>query len=85
MGKKIIILLFFILPLVGCDVAMDNFGVTNGSKYIVTSKRKDANDYHYTYRIIKVGDKWYDYYYIDTTSFNVGDTLVINIKRVERE
>ena len=85
MGKKIIILLFFILPLVGCDLAMDKLNV-NESKYIVTSKKKDTNDYHYTYYLVKVGGyKWYDYLYTDTVSFNVGDTLVVNIKRVERE
>jgi len=42
---------------------------------------KKANNYHYTYRLIKEGDKFYDYYYEDTTDFNVGDTLVLTIKK----
>ena len=80
MIKKSIIFLFFILLLVGCDVAIDRLDITNGTRYIVTSKRKDVNDYHYAYHLIKVGDKWYDYHYIDTANFNVGDTLVLTIK-----
>ena len=80
MTKKSIIFLFFILLLIGCDVAIDRLDVTNGIRYIVTSKRKDVNDYHYAYHLVKVGDKWYDYHYIDTANFNVGDTLVLTIK-----
>ena len=80
MTKKSIILLFFTLLLAGCDVAMDKLYVTNGTKYIVMSKRKDANNYHYVYHLAKVVDKWYDYQYTDTANFNVGDTLVLTIK-----
>jgi len=80
MTKKSIIFLFFILLLIECDVAIDRLDITNGTRYIVTSKRKDVNDYHYAYHLIKVGDKWYDYHYIDTANFNVGDTLVLTIK-----
>lgn len=65
----------------GCDVAMDQLDVTNGTKYIVTSKKKKVGDYHYTYRLIKEGDRFYDYHYIDTTAFNVGDTLVLSISK----
>ena len=71
-----------LLIFVGCDVAMDKLDVTNGAKYIVTSKTKKIDDYYYTYHLIKEGDKWYDYYYIDTTNFNIGDTLVLNIKKI---
>lgn len=85
MAKKSIILLLFILLLAGCDMAMDTLHVTNGNKYIVTSKRKDVNDYHYKYHLIKVGgNKEYDYHYTDTTNFNVGDTLVLTIKKVNK-
>ena len=85
MVKKSIILLFSILLLVGCDMAMDSLNVTNGAKYIVTLKRKDANDYYYKYHLIRAGDRWhYDYHYIDTANFNVGDTLVLTIKVKEK-
>lgn len=81
MTKKIILLIFVLLLFVRCDVAMDQLDVTNGTKYIVLSKKKKVDDYHYTYRLIKEGDKSYDYHYIDTTNFNIGDTLVLTIKK----
>lgn len=81
MVRKIILFALTFLAFAGCDMAMEGLGVTNGSKYIVTSKKKKSGDYHYTYRIIKVGDKWYDYEYTDTTDFNVGDTLVLSISK----
>ena len=84
MGKKLILFAFAILVFVGCDMAMDGLDVTNGSKYIVTSKKKKVEDLHYTYHLIKEGDRFYDYQYIDTTEFNVGDTLVLTIKKVNK-
>lgn len=70
-----------LLVFAGCDFAMDELNVTNGSKYIVTSKKKKSGDYHYTYRLVKEEYKWYNYWYIDTAAFNVGDTLVVNISK----
>ena len=83
MGKKIILVAFTLLVFAGCDVAMDQLDVTNGAKYIVTSKKKKVGDFYYTYHLIKEGDRFYDYHYIDTTEFNVGDTLVLAIKKVK--
>ena len=84
MAKKFILFVFSILIFVGCDMAMEQLGVTNGSKYIVTSKKKRVGVYHYSYLLIKEGgDKFYQYYYEDTTTFNVGDTLVLSIKKVK--
>ena len=81
MTKKILLFLFTVLLFAGCDVAMDQLDVTNGTKYIVISKKKKVGDYHYTYRLIKEGDRFYDYHYMDTTAFNVGDTLVLSISK----
>ena len=86
--KKFILFIFSVLIFVGCNMPMDKLDITNGAKYIVTSKEEKTGNYHYKYRIIKVGDKWYDkwydYYYNDSTDFNVGDTLVITVKRVSK-
>ena len=80
MTKKFILFIFTLLVFVGCDVAMNQLDVTNGTKYIVTSKKKKIDDYHYTYHLIKEGDKkFYDYQYKDTANYNVGDTLVLTI------
>ena len=73
-----------LLVFVRCDVTMDHLNVTNGTKYIVTSKNRKADDFHYTYHLIKEGDKWYDYRYKDVANFNVGDTLVLTIKKVNK-
>ena len=81
MIKKFILFAFILLVLVGCNMAMCRLDVTNGSKYIVTSKIKKDGDYCYTYNLIKEGDSFYDYYYEDTTAFDVGDTLVLSIKK----
>ena len=81
MGKKIILFVFILLAFTGCDVSMGRLNLTNGTKYIVTSKKKRVDDYYYTYHLIKEGgDKLYNYYYTDTTNFNIGDTLVLTIK-----
>ena len=82
MIKKYILFIFAAFLLVGCDIAMDTLKTTNGTKYIVTSKKKATNGLYYKYHIIRVGDKHYDYHYIDTTDFDVGDILVINIKKI---
>ena len=82
--KKIILLALTALVMVGCGMAMDKLDVTNGSKYIVTLKLKKDGDYHYTYHLIKEGDKFYDYYYKDTANFNVGDTIVITVRRISK-
>jgi hypothetical protein len=63
-------------------MAMDTLDVVSGTKYIITTKKKEASDFYYTYHIIKEGDTFYDYYYTDTTDFNVGDTLILTIKKV---
>ena len=84
MAKKFILFASMLLVFAGCDMAMDKLDVINGSKYIVTSKTKKDGNYHYTYHIIKEGDKFYDYHYIDTADFNVGDTLVLSIKKLEK-
>ena len=83
MIKKIILLIFALLLFVRCDIAMDQLD-GNGVKYIVISKKKKVGDYHYTYRLIKEGDRFYDYNYIDTTDFNIGDTLILTIKRISK-
>lgn len=80
--KNFILLIFTLLLFAGCDMAMESLDVTNGTKYIVTSKKKKAGDYHYTYHIIKEGVNWYNYYYTDTAEFNVGDTLILTIRKV---
>ena len=69
------------LIIAGCNIPVDGLYVTNGSKFVVTSKKK--NDSVYLYSIVRVGDtrKWYDYGYEDTTDFNVGDTLVVRITK----
>ena len=82
--KKIVIFAFVALIIAGCNIPYDGlYDVTNGSKFVVTSKRK--NDSGYLYSIVKVGDvnKWYDYGYEDTTDFNVGDTLVVRVTKIQ--
>lgn len=80
--KKIVLLVFTALMAVGCDMAMDSLKVLNGEKYVVKAKKVSKDDYCYLYRLVKVGDSFYDYHYKDTADFNVGDTLVITIRRV---
>ena len=84
MAKKIILLIFTLLLFVRCDIAMDRLGGTNGTKYIVTSKKKKVGDFHYTYHLIREGDRFYDYLYLDTADFNIGDTLVLSIKKMSK-
>lgn len=80
--KKIILLMLAPLIMIGCNMAMDELNVGNGTKYIVTSKTKKAKEPYYMYRLIKLGDyTWYDYNYKDTTNFEIGDTLVLTIKK----
>lgn len=78
--KKIILLALTALIMVGCDWSMDSLDIENGSKFVVTSKTKKEQTYWY--HVIKVGDSWYDYNYRDTTSFDVGDTIVITVRKV---
>ena len=80
--KKIILLALTALTVVGCNMAMDDLNVVNGTKYVVKMKRVDRNDYGYIYNLVKVGDSWYDYQYKDTADFNVGDTIAITVGRV---
>ena len=80
--KNIILLALTALMIVGCDMAMDSLGVLNGAKYVVKSKQAGKDNYGYSYRLVKIEDTWYDYHYIDTADFNVGDTIVITVKRV---
>lgn len=80
--KKLILLTFITLLTVGCNMAIDGLNVDNGTKYIVTSKAKKAKEPYYMYRLIKLGDyTWYDYEYKDTTNFEIGDTLILTIKK----
>jgi hypothetical protein len=78
--KKIILLALTVMMMVGCNMAMDSLDIVNGSKFIVKSKTKEKQTYWY--RLIEVGDSWYDYHYKDTSDFNVGDTIVITVRRV---
>lgn len=80
--KKIILLAFTALMMVGCDMAMDSLDVLNGTKYIVKEKKTKKDNFCYSYRLVKDGDTWYDYHYKDTADFNVGDTIVIIVRRV---
>jgi len=80
--KKIILLALTALMMVGCNMTMDSLDITNGSKFIVTTKTKKQQSYFY--RVIEVGgDSWYDYNYRDTTNFEVGDTLTIIVTSVK--
>ena len=79
---KRIILLVFTAIMMGCNMAMDKLDFVNGTEYIVKAKMIDKNDYGYIYNLVKVGDSWYDYHYKDTANFNVGDTIVITVRRI---
>ena len=81
MAKKFILLVFSILVITGCDWAMETLNVISGTKYIITSKKKSIDDFYYKYHIIKEGDTFYDYLYKDTSNYNVGDTLILTIKK----
>ena len=83
MTKKFILFVFSILLFVGCDWAMETLDVISGTKYIVTSKKKNIDDFYYEYHIIKEGDTFYDYLYKDASNYNVGDTLILTIKKSE--
>ena len=80
--KKIILLALTALMMVGCDMAIDNLDVVNGTKYVVKAKKVSKDNYGYSYRLVKVGDSCYDYHYKDTANFNVDDTIVIIVRRV---
>jgi len=80
--KKIILLALTALMVVGCNMAMDGLDIVNGTKFVVKAKRVAKDDYGYIYNLVKAGDTWYDYGYIDTADYNVGDTIVITVKRV---
>ena len=83
--KRIIILAFTALMMVGCgnNMALKDLNIVNGTKYVVTLKSKKPKHKQFTYNLIKVGGAdWYDYSYSDTADFNIGDTLVITVKRV---
>ena len=79
--KKILLALTALI-MVGCNMAMDGLDIVNGTKFVVKAKRVAKDDYGYIYRLLKTGDSWYDYDYKDTADFNVGDTLVITVRRV---
>ena len=80
--QKLILLTLTALMMVGCDMAMDSLNVLNGTEYVVRAKKINKDNYCYSYKLVKAGDSWYDYVYKDTADFNVGDTVVITIKRV---
>ena len=79
--KKIILLALTAL-MMGCNMAMDKLDVVNGTEYVVKAKKVSRDNYGYIYNLVKVGDSWYDYYYKDTADYNVGDTIVIIVRRV---
>ena len=80
--KKIIILTLTVLALFGCKrIPMDSLRVRTNTEYVVVDKTKNIEDFHYRYLVNKVGDNVLYYNYKDTVSFNVGDTLVLIIKR----
>ena len=81
--KKIILLALIALIMVGCDMAMDSLEILNGTEYVVKSKKVRNDNYGYSYRLVKVEDAWYDYHYKDTADFNVGDTIVIIVRKVD--
>jgi hypothetical protein len=81
--KRIILLAFAALMMVGCDRAMDSLNTSGGDKYVIISKTKKYNESFYRYRIIKFGEpEYYDYIYKDSINFNVGDTIIITARRV---
>ena len=80
--KKIILLALTALVMVGCNTAIEGLYIINGTEYVVKAKSVDRNNYGYIYNLVKVGDSWYDYHYEDIADFNVGDTIVITVRRV---
>lgn len=79
--KKIILLFFIILTILGCEkIAMDSLRVRTNTEYIVVDKTKNIGEFHYRYLVAEVGDDVL-YSYMDTVNFSVGDTLVLTIKR----
>ena len=84
--RKFILLALTVLMSVGCgdNTALECLNVINGTKYVVTLKSKKPKEF--TYNLIKVGGMdWYYYSYSDTTDFNIGDTLVITVKAINRQ
>ena len=80
--KKLILLALTALMMVGCDIAMESLDISNGTKFVVKAKRVSKDNYGYSYKLVKTGDSWYDYAYKDTADFNIGDTIVITVRRV---
>ena len=79
--KKIILLFFIILTILGCKkMAMESLHVRTNTEYIVVNKTEYIEDFHYRYLVAEVGDDIL-YSYSDTVNFNVGDTLILTIKR----
>ncbi len=82
--KKIILLVLIVL-MIGCgdNMAIETLNIVNGTKYVVTLKSKKPKKF--TYNLVKVGGMdWYDYSYSDTANYNVGDTLILTIKKIEK-
>jgi uncharacterized protein YcfL len=80
--KKLMLLAITALVMVGCgnNMALESLDIVNGTKYVVTLKSKKPKEF--TYNLIKVdGMDWYDYSYSDTANYNVGDTLILTIKK----
>ena len=79
--KKIIVLTLIVLIIFGCKkIPMDSLRVRTNAEYVIADKTKNIEDFHYRYLVNKVGGGVL-YNYIDTINFNVGDTLVVIIKR----
>lgn len=83
--KKLMLLALTALVMVGCgnNMALESLDIVNGTKYVVTLKSKKPKEF--TYNLIKVdGMDWYDYSYSDTANYNVGDTLILTIKKIDK-
>lgn len=79
--KILVILILFILN--SCDLAWDSINIKNNSKYIVVSIKDKSS--HYVYHLNDISSTTFifsDYAYIDTAKYNIGDTLIFKIKRV---
>lgn len=80
--KKIILLVFIILTISGCKkiATGGSLKVRTNAEYIVIDKTKNIKDFHYRYLVAEASDD-ISYLYEDTINFNVGDTLILIVKR----
>ena len=70
--------------MVGCNTAIEGLYIINGTEYVVKAKSVDRNNYGYIYNLVKTEEySWYNYRYKDIVDFNVGDTIVVTIRKVD--